>query len=382
MTIQSIVSFYDSYLKSNFNNNSAFSSPSFKSALTDKVNGIDVFWQSQSFIDQKQAEMLKKAGNECVKNNQYKKAIDLYKKAIEIKPDYADVYYNLAKSYRSIGEINNAIGTYNKLLELSPNDVEALVYLGKCYKDLNQYSEANKYYRKALEIDPKYDLATRSLKESENLNLAKMNPILAKTQKEQYAKENLNNSLDIVKTCAPAELYNCLSDINFVFDRTNTLSGHQNIAQYEHDKRRITIDSGYIWAAPQVIASYIIHEAVHAKDYDGYTSVKEEQDAYRESVKFWLAHNNGIKDPEMDYAASMYLINPENLDNAVEDIYTSRDASIPKVSPNHGISAYILGFNIQPDKIRELFGSFISGTSAIKTAPVFNNQGLLVNHCR
>lgn len=63
--------------------------------------------------------------------------------------------------------------------------------------------------------------------------------------------------------------------------------------------------------------------------------MREEQDAYQASIEFWIAHNNGQKDPELDYAAGLYKDNPETLRKKVGQTYRSRDASIPDYSPNH-----------------------------------------------
>ena len=177
MTLQSLINFYDSYLRNN--SNQVCSNPDFKSAINGQVNDIDVFWKSQEYKNQKLAEISKEDGNQFVKNNNIKEAIECYKRALKLKPDYVDVYYNLAKTYKSINDNDDAIEAYNKLLELSPNDVEALTNLGECYKDINDFTNAAKYYKTAVNIDPKYDMAIRSLKEIENLKLAQTNPALA-----------------------------------------------------------------------------------------------------------------------------------------------------------------------------------------------------------
>ena len=338
MTVQGLLGFYDNYLTSN-RTEFPHSNPIFDMTLTKKVNDIDTFWKSQNLIAQKSAELLKKAGNNCATNNQYREAIRLYKRSIEISPDYVDVYFNLAKAYRNIGEVQNAIDSYKVLLEHTPSDVEALTNLGECYRDNKELNEAKNCYKKPCEIDPKFDLASRNIKEIENLKLAQTNPQEAYKQKMEYADSNLKKALELVVAYAPQDLVQMLGGIKFVFGSTEMLGGQANIAQYENDKSRIVVTENYIWAAPEVIAAYLVNEAVHAKDKDPYTSITEEQDAYRASVIFWLARNNGIKDPEMDYAASLYLISPEKLNEKVEEVYTSRDKSIPKYSPHHGIAS-------------------------------------------
>ena len=113
------------------------------------------------------------------------------------------------------------------------------------------------------------------------------------------------------------------------------MGGTGNIAQYENHKNTITVSDSYIYASSQVIAAYLVHEALNAHDNDAYTSVREEQDAYELAAKFWIKHANGIKDPEMDYAAGLYLQSPKTLKDRVGEIYKLRDPSIPMTSPNH-----------------------------------------------
>ncbi|MDD3012813.1 MAG: tetratricopeptide repeat protein [Candidatus Gastranaerophilales bacterium] len=384
MKTQGFVNFYNNCAITNMNSNPVISNPNFTASLNEQVNTIDSFWQSQEYISQKQAESLKQAGNNQLQNNQYKKAIQLYKRAIELKPDYADAYFNLAKAYNSDGNKEKAILTYEELLKISPNDVEALTNLGECYKETNNLNEARKYYQKALDIDPRYDLAKRSIKEIENQFLAKTSPKTAKEELNKQSAENLEKARNLVMTYCPESITKDLEGITLQFGETNSMSGHPNIAQYENDKKTITVTNKYIWAAPEVIAAYLTHEAVHAKDRDPYSSIKEEQDAYRESVKFWLAHNNGIKDPEMDYASSLYLINPANLDEKVKEVYSTRDSSIPQYSPNHGIAAYGLEKNSDNSvfsKIKNFFSSLFSKPAQI--TPQFNyDQGLLYGQSR
>jgi|GEM_PF-1035015 len=384
MKIQGLVNFYDNCAVSSLNSNPISFNPSFKDSLNEQVNSIDTFWKSQDYITQKKAEYIKQAGNEQLKNNQYKKAIQLYKRAIELKPDYADAYFNLAKAYNSDGNKKYAISTYEELLKISPNDVEALTNLGECYKETNNPFEARKYYQKASDIDPKYDIASRSIKEIDNELLAKTNPKAASEELKRQSSENLNKALNLVMTYCPESITKDLGEITLQYGETNSMSGHSNIAQYENDKKIITVTNKYIWAAPEVIAAYIVHEGIHAKDRDPYTSIKEEQDAYKESVKFWLAHNNGIKDPEMDYASSLYLINPASLDEKVKEVYSTRDSSIPLFSPNHGLAAY--GFEKKSDtsilnKIKNFFGNMFSQSPEL-TPQFTSDQGLLCNNCR
>ncbi len=267
--------------------------------------------------------------------SRYHVAIENYKKCLEVKPDLYDVQLKLAKSYKQIDKLPDAIKTYQNILIKNPEDLEVLTLAGECFKDLHKYENAIKYYKQATKINPNFDLAHRAVKELDNLILKQFNPSLAKIHKQQHKNENLKQSLELLKNNAPNDLVQALNGINIKFGETSELGGHSNIAQYEDAEARITISECYCWASPRVVAAYLVHEAVHAKDRDPYTSIKEEQDAYREQVKFWINNNKRTEDPELDYAADLYKKSPRELDKRIETIYGSRDCNIKMESPHH-----------------------------------------------
>jgi len=379
MTVQRLLNFYDkSILDRNYP--VKYAGTGFTSSIQDKVEQIDTFWKSETLASQKLAESLKNRGNECVKQGDNKQAIQYYRKALLVKPDYVDVYYNLGKAYRGLNDLDNAISSYKKMLEYSPNDIDALTNIGECYKEKGDYKNAKLYLKKTLKIDKNYDLANRQLLEIENLELASINPLLAAEKKKEQAENNLKQALSLACSHYPPEVIDDIKDITFVFDSTSSLSGVANIAQYENSKRRIVVTDKYIWAAPQVVAAYIVHEIVHGRDKDPYSSIREEQDAYRESVKFWIKNNKGVKDPEMDYASSLYMISPEKLDQKVAEIYSARDKTIPEFSPNHGMkaaSAQGLLF-----KLKGVFASILKTENSPKHMQIISEMKLIDSYYR
>jgi len=94
----------------------------------------------------------------CVYGEQrlWLKAIEQYKKAIEIKPDYADAHYNLGNAYRETGRYNEAIEAYKKALRIKPDYAEVDYNLGITYGRLNLWEKAVVIYKEALKIRPDY----------------------------------------------------------------------------------------------------------------------------------------------------------------------------------------------------------------------------------
>ncbi len=89
----------------------------------------------------------------------YDIGIKYYKKAIDIKVDYADAYFDMGHSYMEIGNIKKAIECYQKAIDINPNDAEAYFHLGRIHDKRGSNEEAIKHYKKAIEINPDYAAA-------------------------------------------------------------------------------------------------------------------------------------------------------------------------------------------------------------------------------
>ena len=159
-------------------------------------------------------------------------AIECFKKAIALKLDYAEAYYNLGVAYQKNSQINEALNVYEKAVELkhtypqahnniglinmnlgnldsavtslewalaySPNYAEAYNNLGAVFQELTLYQEAMEQYEKATSINPNYALAFNNLGiSSETMGLrdkAKINYNQAITIDSSYAEAHRNLS--------------------------------------------------------------------------------------------------------------------------------------------------------------------------------------------
>lgn len=81
-------------------------------------------------------------------------AIENYRKAIAIRPDYIQVYYTLGVALRNNGDLKASIDCYRRAVERKPNDVDALNNLGAALQHSGELDAAVESYRKALEIEP------------------------------------------------------------------------------------------------------------------------------------------------------------------------------------------------------------------------------------
>ena len=87
---------------------------------------------------------------------QLNQSIEACNKALAIKPDYADAYYNLGNVLKEQGKLEEAIEAYNKALAIKPDYAEAYINMGNALKKQGKLEEAIEAYNKAIVIKPDY----------------------------------------------------------------------------------------------------------------------------------------------------------------------------------------------------------------------------------
>ena len=274
-------------------------------------------------------------GDKALNENKFNDALNYYRPANDANPSEVVLYKKMAKAQFGLKDYAGAEENFKIYLQGKPDDTDVLIELGEAQRQRGHYKEALGTFEKAYDMDNSNDLAKRSILETKNNMLAIFSPDRAKAEKQEYASQNLNAALQMAVNYMSPSYMKELEDVRVQFGETASMGGTGNIAQYENNKKTITVSNSYIYASPQVIAAYLVHESVHAHDKDPYTSVREEQDAYEFATNFWIKNAKGVKDPEMDYAANLYKQSPNTLKARVAEIYTLRDPSIAATSPNH-----------------------------------------------
>jgi predicted O-linked N-acetylglucosamine transferase (SPINDLY family) len=92
-------------------------------------------------------------GTTYLKTEKFKEAIIYFKKSLDIKKNYLNSYFNLADCYKRLGEISEAINNYNNYIKHKPEDEEAYNNLGKIYFELKDHEKAKYNLNKALSIN-------------------------------------------------------------------------------------------------------------------------------------------------------------------------------------------------------------------------------------
>ena len=79
-----------------------------------------------------------------------------YRRALEIKSDYAEAHYNLGNALHDLGRLDEAEVEYRHALQIKPGLAEAHCNLGNTLLSLGRLDEAGSSFQRALQIKPDY----------------------------------------------------------------------------------------------------------------------------------------------------------------------------------------------------------------------------------
>jgi len=98
-------------------------------------------------------------GNTLKELKRYDEALYHYDKAIHLKPDYAQAWNNKAITLQDLKRYDEALNHYDKAIHLKPDYNEAWYNKGNTLKELKRYDEALYHYDKAIHLKPDLDFA-------------------------------------------------------------------------------------------------------------------------------------------------------------------------------------------------------------------------------
>ncbi|MGC8622458.1 MAG: AAA family ATPase [Candidatus Micrarchaeia archaeon] len=114
---------------------------------------------------QEQAKDHWRQGNSFFQEGNFEEAKDEYTKAIEIKSDYADAYFNRALTEKVLNEPINAMHDLEKVIELQPNSHDAPFLMGDIAEARNDLIGARYWYERSLNNNPGFLEAKKKLEE-------------------------------------------------------------------------------------------------------------------------------------------------------------------------------------------------------------------------
>jgi tetratricopeptide (TPR) repeat protein/MFS family permease len=106
---------------------------------------------------------LMERGNIVLAQGKSEKAIEYYRKALRLNPDYAEGYGNIGAALARQRRFEEAILNYQRALEINPDFAEANYGLGNILALKGSSQEAALYFSQALEADPDFAEAHFSL---------------------------------------------------------------------------------------------------------------------------------------------------------------------------------------------------------------------------
>lgn len=107
-------------------------------------------------------------GNAYCHTNNLSLAIDHYKQATSLNPDYINAYINCGIAYNKSKQYNLAISNFEKAKSLGSENVGVHYNLGLAYRKINNYEMAFNNIQIALSLNPDHELANNFLKDKED----------------------------------------------------------------------------------------------------------------------------------------------------------------------------------------------------------------------
>jgi tetratricopeptide (TPR) repeat protein len=83
----------------------------------------------------------------------YSKAIEYFKEALAVDPEFAFAWDNLGVCYRKIGDYDKALNAYEKSLSIDPNGLLPLQNIGIVYQYKKEFKKAINAYERLAEVD-------------------------------------------------------------------------------------------------------------------------------------------------------------------------------------------------------------------------------------
>uniref|UniRef100_A0A671X6F9 Small glutamine-rich tetratricopeptide repeat-containing protein beta n=1 Tax=Sparus aurata TaxID=8175 RepID=A0A671X6F9_SPAAU len=132
-----------------------------------KNDNLTVPETSPSPEDIERAEQLKNEGNNHMKEENYRCAVECYTKAIDLDLRNAVYYCNRAAAHSKLGNYTEATGDCERAIGIDPTYSKAYGRMGLALTSMSKYPEAITYFKKALVLDPENDTYKSNLKIAE-----------------------------------------------------------------------------------------------------------------------------------------------------------------------------------------------------------------------
>ncbi|MBI5465430.1 tetratricopeptide repeat protein [Candidatus Gottesmanbacteria bacterium] len=146
----------------------------------------DTLWLATAKTSPSSPQNHNNLGDYYGRQGNLEKAVEEFKKAIELLPGYADAYHNLANTYQQMGRTQEALENYQKAVTFNPNLWQSYHYLSAIYFGEGKYDSALENLQKAITVNP------------QNANLyTNLGIVYLKMGEKQKAKEVFQKALNL-----------------------------------------------------------------------------------------------------------------------------------------------------------------------------------------
>ncbi|CAH2095024.1 unnamed protein product [Euphydryas editha] len=196
-------------------------------------------------VDRAEAEKLKNEGNELMKSERYREALEKYSRAIELDPQNSVFFCNRAAAHFKLGEHESAVADCMAALALQPNYGKAHGRLGIALTALNRHEEARAAFARAVQLEPDNESYKQNLKLAEEqlaqrgdrrqLDLGGLlqNTALLNMATEMLADPNMQNLISGLMSTTTPNVANSAGGMNALIEAGQTLAQHMQSANPE-----------------------------------------------------------------------------------------------------------------------------------------------------
>ncbi len=115
----------------------------------------DTLWLATAKTSPSDPKTHNNLGDYYGRHGNLEKAAEEFKKAIQLKPNYADAYHNLANTYYQMGKLDLALKMYKKALSINPNLWQSYLGIAQVYQKKKDFKKAQEYLQKAKKLKAK-----------------------------------------------------------------------------------------------------------------------------------------------------------------------------------------------------------------------------------
>jgi predicted AlkP superfamily phosphohydrolase/phosphomutase/Flp pilus assembly protein TadD len=112
--------------------------------------------QALGYLEMDNADQQNNLGQRYQERGEFLKAIESYKKAIDMRPGFYSAYNNMAVCYGKLGRLEEAEQALEKTIELKPDDFYAMNNLAVTCIKTGRMDEARKMAERAVRTEPGY----------------------------------------------------------------------------------------------------------------------------------------------------------------------------------------------------------------------------------